>query len=328
MNEELQDAKGMPKITDGLFIGFIGVLRLMSLADLPSRKFYWDSSIEFLNADAFQEIIPHHVFEKILQVVWKQSPRYAPGDLFLDGRVCADQDRLQAVRKWYDTVFENTGHNFRASPLLVIDDTMVPWKGSGSHLTHIPRKPCELGVMWHSLCCAVTGVMGSGEFVEEVDVQAEKEGATLCGKTAAATFRVTRPYHDKSPRILVGDALFGSLRKAHLMRHAGLFSIFNVKNGSKGFPKELLAAVMEEGKLVRKKCAYATVDIDVSGHMQTFLAAIHVDKQPMALVGTTGSSAEAPAVSRWRRYWDSLPETKHSDRVSCVTQLGFTYEPG
>jgi hypothetical protein len=82
------------------------------------------------------------------------------------------------------------------------------------------------------------------------------------------------------------------------MRQAGLFSIFNVKNGSKGFPKkELLAAVTEEGKLVRKKRAYATVDIDVSGHMQTVLAEIHVDKQPMALVGTTGSSAEAPGVS-------------------------------
>jgi hypothetical protein len=201
MNEELQDAKGMPKITDGLFIGFIGVLILMSLVDLPSRKLYWDSSVEFLNADAFQEIMPHHVFEKILQVVWKHLPRYAPGDLFLDGRVCTDQDRLQAVRKWYDTVCEYARQNFRASPLLVIDGTMVPRKGPGPHLTHIPRKPCELGVMWRSLCCAVTCVMVSGEFVEEVDVQAEKEGATLYGKTAATTFRVTRPYHDKSRRI-------------------------------------------------------------------------------------------------------------------------------
>jgi hypothetical protein len=306
MNEELQDAKGMPKITDGLFIGFIGVLILMSLVDLPSRKLYWDSSIEFLNADAFQESIPHHVFEKILQVVWKHLPRYAPGDLFLDGRACTDQDRLQAVRKWYDAVFEYTRQNFRASPLLVIDETMLPRKGPGPHFTHISRKPCELGVMWRSLCCAVTCVMVSGEFVEEVDVQAGKEGATLYGKTAATTFHVTRLYHDKSRRILIGDAWFGSLRTAHLMRQAGLFSIFNVKNGSKGFPKKgLLAAVTEEGKLVRKKRAYATVDIDVSGHMQTFLAAIHVDKQPMALVGTTGGSAEALAVSRRRRHWDS-----------------------
>jgi hypothetical protein len=65
-----------------------------------------------------------------------------------------------------------------------------------------------------------------------------------------------------------------------------------------------LAAVTEEGKLVCKNRAYATVDIDVSGHMQTFLAAIHVDKQPMALVGTTCGSAEPPAVSQLRRYWD------------------------
>jgi hypothetical protein len=53
MNSELQDSRGMPEITDGLFLGFLAILLLMSLVDLPSRKLYWDGSIEFLHADAF-----------------------------------------------------------------------------------------------------------------------------------------------------------------------------------------------------------------------------------------------------------------------------------
>jgi hypothetical protein len=47
--------------------------------------------------------MPYHAFEKMLQVVWKHLPKHGPGDLHVDGTVCTEQDRLQAVRMWYDT---------------------------------------------------------------------------------------------------------------------------------------------------------------------------------------------------------------------------------
>jgi hypothetical protein len=80
----------------------------------------------------------------------------------------------------------------------------------------------------------------------------------------------------------------------------------NVKQATKGFPKQLLLEKLQDddGKYVRNRRAYAKIDVDVEGEKHTFFGAAHADRQPMVLVGSTGSSAEAPEVERPRRYWD------------------------
>jgi hypothetical protein len=71
--------------------------------DLPSRKIYLDNSIEYLNLDAFQQIMPHPLFEMI-KVDWKHLPRYSPGDLDKQVRYtfAAGSDALAIVTKGYE----------------------------------------------------------------------------------------------------------------------------------------------------------------------------------------------------------------------------------
>lgn len=307
IREMTQDKQwhGVPAITDGVFLGFVAIIILMSLVELAARPMYWDLENELIKAALFNEIMPFHAFEKLLALIWQVLPKHEVGENMSDGRVCEENDRLKSVRKWFDIVQAHMRSNFVAGSVLVPDETMIQWTGPGPHLTHMPRKPVPLGVMLKTVCDAGTRVLLSMEFVEEASLQADKKWARSKGKSTACTLRITAPWHSGSPRVVAADSWFGSLCTAYWLRAMGLFSVMVVKNGTKGFPKNaLLQKVQREGEFERNQRAYAIIDINVEGHKKRLQAAVHVDKQPMVLVATCGTSQDAEEITRHRSYYD------------------------
>jgi hypothetical protein len=70
-------------------------------------------------------------------------------------------------------------------------------------------------------------------------------------------------------------------------------------------PEDLvLQWVTEYGVFINDKRAYAVVRIDDNGRSKCFQLAAHVDKQPVVLLATTGTSVEAPEQVRERVYYD------------------------
>jgi hypothetical protein len=86
------------------------------------------------------------------------------------------------------------------------------------------------------------------------------------------------------------------------------FSITNVKIQTKHFCKKKLWADAVGKPWARDVRAYRQVTLQVAGKeatftgASTFTGAFHMDKQPMTLLGTAGSSDEAPLITRRRVY--------------------------
>lgn len=79
--------------------------------------------------------------------------------------------------------------------ILTIDESMVGWSGMGEGaLTFLPRKPCDLGIMLKTLCCAESGVLINAEICEGKKAMQQKEYVAEWGATTATTLRILRPY--------------------------------------------------------------------------------------------------------------------------------------
>jgi hypothetical protein len=90
---------------------------------------------------------------------------------------------------------------------------------------------------------------------------------------------------------------FGGLPLAVGLMRRGLFSITNVKTHTKHFCKELWVDA-RCAKHQRHDHAYRQLVLKVNGMDTTFTGGFHMDRAPMTLLGTAGSSQEAPPVMR------------------------------
>lgn len=186
---------------------------------------------------------------------------------------------------------------FKPGSVIVIDETMIGWSGVHSgRLQYIIRKPTPLGILLKTLSCGYTGIILAAEVVEGKEVDKLKAWFEEFGHTTSTTLRVTQPYHGTG-RYLVADAWFGQLKCAYALRKLGLFSIMNVKNNHKRFPKKIILDKLA----TRDDRAHMVVRVE--GGYEVY-ASGHMDVQPMVLVHTTGTSLEGTQRERSYRFWN------------------------
>ena len=107
--------------------------------------------------------------------------------------------------------------------------------------------------------------------------------------------RITKDYHG-TDRMLVADAGFGSVTAARMLHKVGIWCIMNVKGCHKLAPKAwCLSHLRDRGDTINLINEQFGVPLLLSGHM---------DKKPMVLVATVGTSTNAvQALKRVRYRW-------------------------
>ena len=178
---------------------------------------------------------------------------------------------------------------------LTVDESMAQWKGKGMPgLMTVPRKPTPVGREAHTTADVETGAIIFSEFYEGKALMASKEFVRPYGKNPAKALRCSKPWHGTG-RTLILDSGFASKACAVGCADCGLFMIGNVKGGHRDFPKKwLLDNVKERGDRAVATASFRSA----SGETWTMLAAADRDKQPMTLLGTAGTSMEAPPLVR------------------------------
>jgi hypothetical protein len=114
-------------------------------------------------------------------------------------------------------------------------------------------------------------------------------------RAAAVCLRLTEPWHNQVPRMLIADAWFGGVPTAVQLIHGGLYCITNVKTHTNHFCKKELRkdALGRKRNHERKDRAYRELILTITGKDTTLHGAFHMEKAPMTLLGTTWSS-QAP----------------------------------
>lgn len=121
------------------------------------------------------------------------------------------------------------------------------------------------------------------------------------GQSTAVTLRLCKPYAF-SGRIVIADSYFGSCQTAEwLMDEVGLYCILAIKTGHRGYPKKHLIDAVK-GERFSQKFMKVEVTMD-EGVPRTFFAGAFMDKIPLLLVGSCGTSALAKEVTRDRTEW-------------------------
>ena len=135
------------------------------------------------------------------------------------------------------------------------------------------------------------------ELAEGKAIDARKQFRDQVGASTATTLRLTQPYAGTGCSV-IADSWFGSCQTAEwLMDQHGLHSILAVKTGHRGYPKaQLIDAV--QGTRYSKKFMKVEVDLEVGP--TTFYAGAFMDKIPLLLVGTCGTSLDSAPVRRER----------------------------
>jgi hypothetical protein len=141
------------------------------------------------------------------------------------------------------------------------------------------------------------------EFVESSEEQEQKRYADE-DRAAAVCLWLTEPWHDQIPLILIADAWFGGVPTAVGLMRREWYCITNVKTHTKHFCKKQLwaEALGNKRKHECNERAYRELILNIDGKVTTLSAAFHMDKAPMTLLGTAGSSKQAPPVMRRRVY--------------------------
>lgn len=126
--------------------------------------------------------------------------------------------------------------------------------------------------------------------VEGAETDRQKKWVSTLKATTACTLRLTEHWHGKG-KVIIGDSWFGSKRTVEELLARGLFAVMCVKTGSAGFPKkELLDSMRQRGDT---KFYESRVVFQVGGDRtvtKKIFAGAHMDKQPLLLCASTGTS--------------------------------------
>jgi hypothetical protein len=171
-------------------------------------------------------------------------------------------------------------------------------------------------LQWRSMCDASTGVMVKFELHQTKELEQLKsfskamtpedklEDLEFAGPLLDAGYkeipahaqwilRITEDYHG-TDRMLVADAGFGSVTAARLLYKVGIWCIMNIKGCHKLAPKAwCLSHLRDRGDTINLVNEEFGVPLLLSGHM---------DKKPMVLVATVGTSDNAVQALKRVRY--------------------------
>ena len=84
------------------------------------------------------------------------------------------------------------------------------------------------------------------------------------------------------------------------MDELDLYSILAVKTGHRGFPKKHLIEKVQGARFTK---AFMKVDVELEVGKRPFFSKAFMDKRPLLLVGSCGTSIDADEVTRDRREW-------------------------
>ena len=204
-------------------------------------------------------------------------------------------DPFDPIRMFVERWNQNMSEAFKPSWVIVVDESMGKWQGKGMPaLMTVPRKPTPVGREAHTTACGETGVIIFYEPYEGKSRMAMAEFVELAGKNPAKALRCTKPWHGTG-RLVILDSGFASVSCAKHLADKGLFMIGNVKTADTAFPKAwLLSKVPRRGMT-----ATCTTTVTTPGGLQLhLLGAADMDRQPMALLGSAGTSLPGRTLHR------------------------------
>lgn len=119
---------------------FIGILLIMGVVPLPEIRLYWCNNDMYANA-RIKNSMKRDRFLSILKFLH-----------FSDNTTARTEDRLNKIRNIVQAIVDTFKSSIKPGKNIVIDESMVPWRGRLGFRQYIPGKRHKYGVKLYKLC--------------------------------------------------------------------------------------------------------------------------------------------------------------------------------
>ena len=162
-------------------------------------------------------------FESILKSI-RLSDKEPPGY----------KDRFWEIRDLVEAFNKRMTEAFVCGYLSCLDESMSPWTSQYTcpGWMYVPRKPHPMGNEYHTICCALSGILFAMELVEGKDAPSERPAAhpedAKGGKTCGLLLRLCKSLYG-SGTIVVLDSGFCVLQGLVELRKVGVYASAVIK---------------------------------------------------------------------------------------------------
>ncbi|CAH2084240.1 unnamed protein product [Euphydryas editha] len=223
-------------VTDTEMLKFLGVFLFTGLLPFPTLESYWKRDILYYHPLMHEINMSYNRFSIILRC-WH----------FADNQAPRENDRPLLT-----TFLDNVRQIYTPGRDVVVDESMVPFRGRLLFKQYIPSKAQKYGLKIYKLC-SVEGYVWSYEIY---DGQSKKiEGLDLSGSIVV---RLAQELLNEG-RLIVTDIYYTSLLLADYLKDRNTDLLGTINKRRKGLPKEVMEAKLSKGEMAAMQNQNITV---------------------------------------------------------------------
>ncbi|XP_046685132.1 piggyBac transposable element-derived protein 4-like [Homalodisca vitripennis] len=217
--------------TSGEIKQFLGILIVMGMCPLPQIRFYWSNDTMFKN-DFIKQAMKRERFEMLLRCLHFHNNEEAVGEeprmKKLQNLQVMLNDRFKAVRIPGETV--------------VIDETMVPWRGRLNFRQYLPDKSHKYGVKIYKLCSPDGYTCKFKIYVGKGDITSGK------GHKQKIMLHLIHDFLGHG-RLLYADNYYNSVELAEALLKRKTYLCGTLRKDLKSNPKTVISKKLKKGEV-------------------------------------------------------------------------------
>lgn len=208
---------------------FMGVLMVMGINKLPNLHLYWSKKKCYRN-EYIVNLMTRDRFLLLLKF-WHFSDNFDNGD------------KLYKIRNVLDILSNSFTEILRPGRFMVIDETMIAWKGRLKFRQYIKNKAHKYGIKLYKLCTPEGYTYSIIVYTGKDD---EKSGA---GHGHDIVLRLTNNLLEEG-RTLIADNFYTSVTLAEELLKKNTLICGTVRNNRKGLPKTFISTKLKKGQVI------------------------------------------------------------------------------
>lgn len=217
---------------------FLAIVLFMGLVKYPKISDYWSQKLIFSN-NFVKSLISRNRFQLLLRMIHFATDEDNPND------------RLRKVRN----IISYLNTKFKCARVadenIVIDESMVPWRGRLVFRQYNPGKRHRYGIKIYKLC-------GNDGYTYSFMVYAGKNSAisgeqSTCMSHASRVVLELSEYYLNSGRTITTDNFYTSFELAKLLLDKRTHLVGTIRKNRKGLPKALVTKKLARGEVIGKQ---------------------------------------------------------------------------
>lgn len=215
---------------------FLGILIIMGLSPAPKLRLYWSNN-DIYEKKLIKKTMGRDRFDMILKCWHFYDNENVPAE---------EEARLSKIKPLVDKVNERCKAVFCPEETIVVDESMIPWRGRLIIRQYNPQKAHKYGVKVYKLCSTNGYTLKMKIYAGKDDITGNKGHAQKVVEHLVADFI-------EEGRSLYADNFYSSVPLAESLLKKKTYVCGTLRGDRRGLPKEFVKEKIKKGEVEAKE---------------------------------------------------------------------------